>query len=168
MTQNTTLNRTPDITGLKTIKVFFNPHRDGLYEPVYRGEVALIGLNGFTVVDKNGYKYYTFFRDYISMAKFLQHCEKLSITKYICEADYIEQLIKKADEIEPDIRVWVEVKGSRIYVKGDTYQVRDTLKSIGCRWNPRRRVWFTDNGNVDQIVAKLEDAGATVLNVYKN
>jgi hypothetical protein len=40
-----------------------------------------------------------------------------------------------------DPYVCVEIKNGEIYFKGDTYEVRDKLKSIGAQWNSREKMW---------------------------
>lgn len=41
--------------------------------------------------------------------------------------------------------------GKRFIAKGDTYPIKETLKSLGMRWDPNDRVWATPIGNIRAI-----------------
>jgi len=36
----------------------------------------------------------------------------------------------------------IEIVGSRLYVTGNTYSIKDRLKSIGCHWDADRKQWW--------------------------
>ena len=37
---------------------------------------------------------------------------------------------------------------TRIYIKGETYPVKEQLKAIGCRWDKDRRAWYAESQDV--------------------
>jgi hypothetical protein len=49
--------------------------------------------------------------------------------------------------------VTLDNRGSRIYLRGDTYPVKDRIKSMGGHWDPDERAWWVGK-------AKLSDAQA--------
>ena len=40
--------------------------------------------------------------------------------------------------------VKLTVKNTSLLVTGNTYAIKDTLKSIGYRWDPQRKAWYWD------------------------
>lgn len=65
--------------------------------------------------------------------------------------------------------VATEKVGNRVYVTGDSYPIKDRLKSIGCHWDGERRQWWIGakkQSELDSIVAngataaKSEDSSA--------
>lgn len=36
----------------------------------------------------------------------------------------------------------LEICGRWIWITGDTYSVRDKLKDAGCRWAPKKKMWY--------------------------
>jgi hypothetical protein len=53
--------------------------------------------------------------------------------------------------------VSLKVEGDRIFVLGDTYEIKDHLKRLGFKWDPIKRVWYTSASiGVDTIKAQLE------------
>lgn len=53
-------------------------------------------------------------------------------------------------------RIVVEQKGRRFYLVGDTYSVKDQLKSAGCKWDAAERAWWTGKQEVAaELVARL-------------
>jgi hypothetical protein len=53
-------------------------------------------------------------------------------------------------------------RNGRIYVLGDTYHVRDRLKSLGYRWDPNVKGWYKDS-DIDTVKGELEEAGVQVV-----
>jgi hypothetical protein len=51
--------------------------------------------------------------------------------------------------------VSLKVEGDRIFVLGDTYEIRETLKRLGLRWDPNMRAWVTSKIGVENIKAEL-------------
>lgn len=46
--------------------------------------------------------------------------------------------------------------GNRIYLRGDTYKLRDKIKAIGGHWDPDQRAWWVGaakRGEADRLVA---------------
>lgn len=37
----------------------------------------------------------------------------------------------------------IDHQGRRFYLRGDTYPVKDQLRSAGCKWDPETRCWYT-------------------------
>jgi len=49
------------------------------------------------------------------------------------------------------------VQDDAVYVSGKTYDYKDTLKSLGAKWNPEQKKWyFPGETNVDTIRTSLE------------
>jgi len=132
------------------------------YYDSHEGLSVLIGLYGFTIIDKDGIKYHLFFREPEDIARFMRHCKHTSYTHYICEADYIKKCIKKADEMELDLHVLIEIENDKAYIKGDTYPIRGELRKLGCQWDPDRKAWTTNVGNIDKVIVGLESIGVVV------
>lgn len=64
-----------------------------------------------------------------------------------------EQKLKRAREVE---RRW----NAQLAVVGNTYNVRDALKSNGCLWDRNRRVWLAPDAPTAARMQKLVDAQA--------
>jgi hypothetical protein len=88
---------------------------------------------------------------------------------------YVEVDGKRVYVAESEIRrevctdrlvVKVKASGTRVYVLGDTYHVKDRLKEMKYRWDPNVKAWFKDldvNKNVNKVVEELESIGVQVV-----
>lgn len=55
--------------------------------------------------------------------------------------------------------VTLEKQGRRYYFRGDTYSVRDRLRSAGCKWDYAARAWYTGKQETaDQLLRSLHEA----------
>lgn len=58
----------------------------------------------------------------------------------------------------------IEAVNSRLYVVGNSYAVKDKLKSIGCHWDSTRKQWWigkTKKAELEQIVNGNQPQGTT-------
>ena len=55
--------------------------------------------------------------------------------------------------------VKLTVKNASLLVTGNTYAIKDTLKSIGYRWDSQRKAWYWDTtvGDADQGIKIVKD-----------
>lgn len=49
-----------------------------------------------------------------------------------------------------------EKVGRRLYATGNTYAVKDQLKSLGCHWDPDRRQWWISPAKAKELEAILD------------
>lgn len=57
--------------------------------------------------------------------------------------------------------ITADKQGRRIYLRGDTYPVRDQLRAAGAKWDADARCWYTGKqATADEIITKV-GAGAT-------
>jgi len=55
-------------------------------------------------------------------------------------------------------RVQVHIEGGKIVVSGDTFQIRQILKSLRFRWSHVYRVWYIDaQSEVEKIIEKIKE-----------
>jgi hypothetical protein len=45
----------------------------------------------------------------------------------------------------------IEIRGTRAYVTGDTYPIRDRLKAVGCHWDSESRLWWIGKAKADAV-----------------
>jgi hypothetical protein len=58
----------------------------------------------------------------------------------------------------------IKVEGDKIIVSGDTYEVRDTLKKLGFKWNPNDKTWVAPAKiGVDFVRAELESIPEVII-----
>lgn len=50
----------------------------------------------------------------------------------------------------------IEKAGRRYYITGDTYSLREPLKSAGCHWDAERRAWWTSKLDVAEQFAATD------------
>lgn len=54
----------------------------------------------------------------------------------------------------------IESVGSRLYVTGNTYSIKDRLKSIGCHWDADRKQWWIGKAKQAELAAIVSTAAA--------
>jgi hypothetical protein len=55
-------------------------------------------------------------------------------------------------------KVKLDMKNGRIYVRGDTYPIKDQLKQLGFRWDNLEKAWYVeDNVNVRQLLLQIQN-----------
>lgn len=52
----------------------------------------------------------------------------------------------------------VEKTGRRFYIVGNTYPIKDEIKSAGCKWDAERRAWWTGKVDVAEQLASKADS----------
>ena len=56
-----------------------------------------------------------------------------------------------------------------VAITGNTYPVRDQLKSMGARWNPDAKAWMIDPGKAEQAKAIVAGAPGSRYNpIYRS
>lgn len=53
--------------------------------------------------------------------------------------------------------ITVDKKGRRFYLRGNTYPIKDSLRSSGAKWDADERAWWTSKQEVADKFAKAED-----------
>jgi len=53
------------------------------------------------------------------------------------------------------LEVRIKTINGRVYVLGDTYHIKDKLKSLGYRWDPNVKAWYKSD-NVNNVKEELE------------
>jgi hypothetical protein len=96
-----------------------------------------------------------------------------SINRYqiLYEVGYVvyggEKIVVKKIEISKKKVVYfikVKVEADKIIVSGDTYEVRDTLKRLGFKWNPNDKTWVAPASvGVDFVRAELESIPEVII-----
>lgn len=55
----------------------------------------------------------------------------------------------------------IEKEGRRHYLVGNTYPIKDALRSAGCKWDADRRAWWTGKADVaEELAGKAPEASA--------
>ena len=54
----------------------------------------------------------------------------------------------------------IQVVGSRLYVSGNTYPIKDQLKSIGCHWDGERRQWWVGKAKQSELESIVNSGGS--------
>ena len=52
--------------------------------------------------------------------------------------------------------VTIEKQGRRFYVRGNTFAIKDKLKSAGCKWDAEARCWYTGKKEIADKLAGTE------------
>lgn len=52
--------------------------------------------------------------------------------------------------------VTIEKQGRRFYIKGNTYAIKDRLKSAGCKWDADSKCWYTGKKEIADKLAGTE------------
>lgn len=53
----------------------------------------------------------------------------------------------------------IDQQGRRFYLRGNTYPVKDQLRSAGCKWDPDAKCWYTGKREVaEQLVSQLQQS----------
>lgn len=56
------------------------------------------------------------------------------------------------------ININIDSKGRRVYLRGDTFPLRDRLREIGARWDPAERAWWVSSDKRDRMERLVESA----------
>jgi hypothetical protein len=87
------------------------------------------------------------FREEVQMLRNL-----LAVYEKDYEARKVEEVTTKSGR-----KLYLKVKDGKVIVFGDTYPVKDALKSLGFKWDPAERVWYAPaTSDISTIKAKLE------------
>jgi hypothetical protein len=54
----------------------------------------------------------------------------------------------------------IETVGSRLYVTGNTYSIKDRLKAIGCHWDAERKQWWIGKAKQAELSAIVSGVAA--------
>lgn len=57
--------------------------------------------------------------------------------------------------------IGLEEAGSRIYITGESYGIKDRLKNAGCHWDADRRQWWIGKAKRAEIDSIVKSAGTT-------
>lgn len=62
--------------------------------------------------------------------------------------------------------ITLEKIGKRIYIRGNTYSIKDELKSLGAKWDPQGKAWWALSEKEDELKQVVKSALAK--NGFKN
>ena len=115
----------------------------------------------------SAYPYFAFLEYYINVPwdvfdersekKFRENVQLLKNLLAVYEQEYQE---RKVEEVvtKSGRKLYLKVKGDKVIVFGDTYPVKDALKSLGFKWDPVERVWYAPaNAGVNSVMARLAE-----------
>lgn len=54
--------------------------------------------------------------------------------------------------------IQLEARGRRVYIRGNTYPIKDTLRAAGAKWDPEERAWWVGPAKRGAIEALLASA----------
>jgi hypothetical protein len=86
--------------------------------------------------------------------------ERCPILNEDFDADWFE-FINSSDELKKKKEIWITNYGSEIRVSGKTYEIKDDLKKLGFKWNPRTLQWI----HIAETYDKAEKIGDQVENL---
>jgi len=66
------------------------------------------------------------------------------------------------DTKKTKLQAKIVVINNKVYVMGDTYNIKDKLKVYGFRWDPDRRMWYTNKYTVEQAKEIINNIGVEV------
>jgi len=76
--------------------------------------------------------------------------------------------VEVRDKVKVKFDVEVEEKGGKILVKGDTWEIKDRLKTQGFKWDPGARAWYATGMSVSEVVEALKVIeGVNIVNVKR-
>ncbi len=63
------------------------------------------------------------------------------------------------------MKIKILVDGNKLAVLGDTFQIRDTLKKYGLKWDPLEREWYDnlENHTSEEIKKLAREVGAELI-----
>jgi len=65
-------------------------------------------------------------------------------------------------KIKTKLVVSVIEEGNKVYVSGDTYDIKDKLKTYGFRWDPLRKAWYINNLSKNDVIEILKSLDVEV------
>jgi hypothetical protein len=77
-----------------------------------------------------------------------------------------ERIVLREKEVSKSKTVYmvsVKLEGDKVVVSGDTYEVKDTLKKLGLRWDATRRAWIAPAALAEAVKVELEKLPDVVL-----
>jgi hypothetical protein len=64
---------------------------------------------------------------------------KKSVEKIAYEAESVEAVAKKLSCLQ---KIELKIVGSWLWISGDTYEKREQLKKLGCKWSRKKSMWY--------------------------
>ena len=87
--------------------------------------------------------------------------DKFEVTKEIGVANIGDHEVVVFERIVERRKLYYELKlkkdNNRVYISGDTYDVRDELKKLKFRFDPATRAWYIDNVSVEDVEVTLKN-----------
>jgi hypothetical protein len=77
-----------------------------------------------------------------------------------------ERIVLREKEVSKSKTVYmvsVKVEGDKVVVSGDTYEVKDTLRKLGLRWDATRKAWIAPAAIAEAVRVELEKLPDVVL-----
>ena len=87
---------------------------------------------------------------------------------YQIEIELMRRLMEETEELLNRPRVLITDKTTTIEVSGDTYYLRDILKSWGFRWDPTRKVWYRQALTSTKLTEFMSELGAKAEIEFKD
>jgi hypothetical protein len=83
-------------------------------------------------------------------------------TYIIIDDRKIQVEVRELERIKTKLVVSVAEENNKIYVNGDTYDIKDKLKAHGFYWDQSRKAWYTDKLSKNDVVEILKSLGVEV------
>ena len=63
--------------------------------------------------------------------------------------------------------ITIESRGRRHYLIGNTYPIKDTIRSAGCKWDPEAKAWYSGKRDtVEGLVGRVQSGGVKATASY--
>jgi len=74
----------------------------------------------------------------------------------------IQVAVRELEKKKTKLVVRVEEVNGKVYVTGDTYDIKEELKSRGFRWDPQRKAWYIDKLSSLDVIEILKTLNVEV------
>lgn len=62
-----------------------------------------------------------------------------------------------------EFKMKIETVGARLYVTGNSYDIKDRLRSIGCHWDGERKQWWIGKGKLSSLQSVVGNGSQAAL-----
>lgn len=85
-------------------------------------------------------------REYDELLKNLQSGRTYASKEEAEQAQDVEQEVKEAIQRVAHLDIDIEIIGSWVWLSGNTYSVKDVIKSAGFKWANNKKMWYFHAG----------------------
>jgi hypothetical protein len=68
--------------------------------------------------------------------------------------------LRQEPEREKPVTISIETRGRRHYLVGNTYPIKDAIRSAGCKWDAEARAWYSGKREIVEALVGKVSSGA--------